>query len=689
MPYSIDSESELSSLEDDVQETIVDIPEKSSEIKQNANSVQQKSSILRQQIKTESSNLKQQEVETALIGEQKSSSNKKGLVTSVKSGQIMHKLKLDNVNSIEPKEYVDKVNKEDLHVSTDQSENINKEFVTGREAITIDNTFDTFNDTLDNMNTDLEQVNKYKTETAFKTTNQNVSDLSFINSLSTNKDSNVTKINPIIKTEGTKSSKIRIKFNQQKGKNVPPLQLTEIPSVTSDQEYLTSVSDIEKEKEQKSLVSKIHLFEESEVVELPRDDAYIYQNNDEDYETNETAENVILDKEVNTVSKCPLADTDDVSFEVLSDNEGVGIIKVDYYTSKDNMSHNSNVNKEVDNQLKEKQKDKVEAKRIGNAKTLQDSADIISILDDIKKAANTSSDIEIINEVKKQKRADKGAREFSNLDKQKELGKVDVKIPKQTNTLIDKTIINQVNTSRPSVIMSTKSLISTNPVPPAPDMAKIISSLPKIPKKERSSPSPGLKRITTPNRRGSKDIDVIDNSNRIKEKHSEIKLRTTKQYSKEMDNTEENSFVKEKPIVKKRGRPKKGDIKTNKAATNSVRSRPKYTETSLGEAHKITSTKEEIVISDTSTESNINSNLFSDANNKIFDLVKQSLIEKESTPEKLSSKNSSSKEKVEEIEVTKDDGGADDFDLFSQLDDLEKSIREEERDNKENSDNER
>ena len=76
MPYSIDSESELSSLEDDVQETIVDIPEKSSEIKQNANSVQQKSSILRQQIKTESSNLKQQEVETALIGEQKSCSNK-------------------------------------------------------------------------------------------------------------------------------------------------------------------------------------------------------------------------------------------------------------------------------------------------------------------------------------------------------------------------------------------------------------------------------------------------------------------------------------------------------------------------------------------------------------------------------------------------------------------------------------
>ena len=236
--------------------------------------------------------------------------------------------------------------------------------------------------------------------------------------------------------------------------------------------------------------------------------------------------------------------------------------------------------------------------------------------------------------------------------------------------------------------MSTKSLISTNPVPPAPDMAMIISSLPKIPKKERSSPSPGLKRITTPNRRGSKDIDVIDNSNRIKEKHSEIKLSTTKQYSKEMDNIEENSFVKEKPIVKKRGRPKKGDIKTNKAATDSVRSRPKYTETSC-EAHKITSTKEEIVISDTSTESNINSNLYSDANNKIFDLVKQSLIEKESTPEKLSSKNSSSKEKVEEIEVTKDDGGADDFDLFSQLDDLEKSIREEERDSKENSDNER
>ncbi len=701
MPYAIDSESELSSLEDDGLDTVAEIREKSPKIKQEveacisdkqlpsipmqhietACSVEHKLSNHKPEFKTavfeqqKYSYLQQQKVESAQINDLKSSSSNKKLETSVKFDQTMNMNNLKSAKSIELKT---DVGNEDFNVNTDQfCDSLKQEFGKEKQSIILDNSIETFNDTVDNKTKILVPVSESKLEAALTTTNQNEVGLSTIKSFSTNKDFNVN--------EGTKSSKIRIKFNQQKGKSVPPLQLTETPAVIIDQEYLTSVNDIEKEKLQNSLVSKIHLFEENEIVELHKDEVNLYQN--DEVVTANTEKKILDIKEVNIVSDAPLADTNNISFEVSSNNEIVSKADDHYYRSKDNIAFSSDVYKEVKNQLKDDHK--VVARNISNTEKVHDSAEIISILDDIKKAANTSSDKEIIKEIKKQKTVVKGAKKVSNVDQNKELGKFDIKRHKQTGAIIDKSLINQVNTSRPSVIMSTKSLLSTKPVIQASDMAKIISSLPKIPKKERSSPFPAQSRVNTPTRRSSKDIeDNSDNANKM-EKRSEIKQNKTKHYLKEKDKTEVKTLIQGKPIIKKRGRPKRDKTKDNVVDTDSVNSNFCNTKSASCVARIETIPKEDKIIIETSMQRDINVDHYEDSNKLNTDPVEHSLKEKDLTIEISTSKIITTDEKVDEIEVTKDVVGADDFDLFSQLDDLEKSIREEEMDSKENSDNER
>ena len=309
------------------------------------------------------------------------------------------------------------------------------------------------------------------------------------------------------------NKKISIKFKQKSLNSQIPESSA---PVLEELDFLTSVSQ---DQAQDSLLSKVHLFEGSGVVEV--------FNNDEDI--------LIINNENEFINKGSIPDVVNVTNsnkadDYISEAKAAETVKVTLY--KDNIERGSFESEITGN----------EAHYSDIKHELQDlsTSDNISFRSSLKEAKTKT----VLEDIK----PNLNAKQNNELNREQ----------------ISRRISIENNKERPSVIIETRSLLDncySKPSSQVPNIGKIMSSMPKIPKKEKVVNVMADNSRSTPPRHESRHKK---SKNLVKqEKTHEIKpkaFKDTKRKEIVMENNEIISPIfKEKTSKRKRGRPKKED----------------------------------------------------------------------------------------------------------------------------------
>lgn len=327
-------------------------------------------------------------------------------------------------------------------------------------------------------------------------------------------DSSVTSYKSNAVDSLKENKKISIKFKQKS-------LASQIPETTApvleELDFLTSVSQ---DQAQNSLLSKVHMFEGSGVVEAFNKDEDIFIIDNE----NESFSEGSLPDVVNVLNNSNKADV------YISEAKTAETVKVTLY--KDNIERGS-----------------FESEITGNE----------------------AHHLDIKHELQNKSTCDNNSLRFSSKGAKNKPVLEDIKpvLNAKLNNELNKEQISRgisigYNKERPSVIMETRTLLDncySKPSSQVPDIAKIMSSMPKIPKKERVVNVMADNSRSTPPRQESrhkKSKNVV-----IEEKTREVKPKAFKD-SKRKEIVKEGKEIispifKEKTGKRKRGRPKKED----------------------------------------------------------------------------------------------------------------------------------